>query len=184
MEVKFFYKIYLYICKVITTFVALNFTIYNLNFTCMTGKSSFLLPHKFQKVGWWGLLVSAVLFIILLWLDAFARVAYAPPVYLVWIPFLVSILFIAVSQEKIDDEYIKDLRSKTVCCIVYAFVVVRIIYHISDYICLSLGALATFGIISFVDIVFNPMTLIVIYIITFRILLIVNARKMKEYVEK
>ncbi|WP_304470795.1 hypothetical protein, partial [uncultured Muribaculum sp.] len=80
----------------------------------MNTKTNFLLPHKFQIAGWWGLLASAAIFAILLCTKIYVPQLYTPPILLVTIPFLISLLLICISCEKIDDEYINALRSRII----------------------------------------------------------------------
>ena len=149
----------------------------------MNAKTNFLLPHKFQIAGWWGLLVSAVLFAILLYINLYEPELYTPPMLLAAVPFLASLLLICISCEKIDDEYIKELRSRIVYALVVAFVLIKIFYLIASSICTSCGAIAVLGVIGFLNILLNPIILIVIYIVAFRLILFINKYKVNSYVD-
>ena len=118
----------------------------------MNTKTNFLLPHKFQIAGWWGLLASAAIFAILLCTKIYVPQLYTPPILLVTIPFLISLLLICISCEKIDDEYINALRSRIIYYIIIAVVLIKMFYYISVVICTSYGAICTLGIISFINI--------------------------------
>lgn len=150
----------------------------------MSTKTNFLLPHRFQTIGWWGLLASGIIFIILLFADVSYPEINTPPVILSEIPLLASILLICISREKIDDEYINSLRGRTVCAIAIAFITVKILYSIALVICTCTGTIALLGIISFVNVLFSPIVLMVIYIIAFRIALSINKHKMSQYADQ
>ncbi len=150
----------------------------------MNTKTNFLLPHKFQIAGWWGLLASAAIFAILLCTKIYVPQLYTPPILLVTIPFLISLLLICISCEKIDDEYINALRSRIIYYIIIAVVLIKMFYYISVVICTSYGAIGTLGIISFINILSNPIVLISIYIIAFRLILTFYKYKMNSYVEQ
>ena len=81
-------------------------------------KTSYLLPHSFQRIGWALLISLPVLFGLMLWI--FNGLKLIPQSYskfgtlLLYIVMALSALFIGLSEEKQEDEFIQTLRLRSV----------------------------------------------------------------------
>lgn len=90
-------------------------------------KKSILMPHSCQKVGWWLLL----LFVILLLVNV---LLFRRNIDVAWylaksahLTFIVSIFFICLSKEKVEDEMISGLRLRAVGLAAYVFFILFLI---------------------------------------------------------
>ena len=81
-------------------------------------KTSYLLPHSFQRVGWALLISLPVLLGLMLWL--FNGLKLIPQSYsqfgtlVLYIVAALSALFVGLSEEKQEDEFIQNLRLRSV----------------------------------------------------------------------
>ena len=109
-------------------------------------KKTYLLPYSCQKLGWWMLGASLVGFIIFGIFEIIGylrewgpteipQVASHIMVFLVTcLPFL-GLILICLSQEKVEDEYIKSLRAKSLFIVViYAFVISMIKVSLTQFL--------------------------------------------------
>lgn len=96
-----------------------------------TTMKRFLLPHAFQKAGWWLLLASLVAGAAVLVLDipsgalsdgtVTAEPAKAQPLTRVILAAVyLSFLLIACSREKVEDEMVSDMRRRAIAAVAYA----------------------------------------------------------------
>lgn len=96
-----------------------------------TTMKRFLLPHAFQKAGWWLLLASLVAGAAVLVLDTIsgplpdgavtAEPAKAQPLTRVILAAVyLSFLLIACSREKVEDEMVSDMRRRAIAAVAYA----------------------------------------------------------------
>lgn len=96
-----------------------------------TTMKRFLLPHAFQKAGWWLLLASLVAGAAALVLDTIsgplpdgavtAEPAKAQPLTRVILAAVyLSFLLIACSREKVEDEMVSDMRRRAIAAVAYA----------------------------------------------------------------
>ena len=154
----------MYLCKVYFTF-AFETT------TSRTMKTNYLLPHAFKKAGW---ILLIPLFVLFMWHGAHEIIwSYSDPsTYWIHMPswlhndmntilivgFSVAFLLVAFSREKIEDEYIMQVRY---VCLIRSV--------IANYIVLIAAALLLydFKFLSFMS--YNMFTVILIYIIVFHI---------------
>lgn len=95
-------------------------------------KKNLLMPHSCQKVGWWLLLLSVLLVgvkVFLFYTTKNIGVAWylAKSTHLLLI---VSLFFICLSKEKVEDEMIASMRLKAVGITAYAFFVLFLIVSI------------------------------------------------------
>ena len=81
-------------------------------------KTSYLLPHSFQRIGWALLISLPVLFGLMLWF--FNGLKLIPQSYsqfgtlVLYIVAALSALFVGLSEEKQEDEFIQTLRMRSV----------------------------------------------------------------------
>lgn len=81
-------------------------------------KTSYLLPHSFQRIGWALLISLPVLFGLMLWI--FNGLKLIPQSYsqfgtlVLYIVAALSALFVGLSEEKQEDEFIQTLRVRSV----------------------------------------------------------------------
>lgn len=126
------------ICKEYFTFAQSYYTIME--------KNNYLLPYSCQKLGWYMLCASLIGYIIfglfeiagylLNWgATEIPQVASHVMVFLVTcLPFL-SLIFICLSQEKDEDEYIQSLRSKSLFLVAaYAFIIQMISISLDQFL--------------------------------------------------
>lgn len=96
-----------------------------------TTMKRFLLPHAFQRAGWWLLLASLVAGAAALVLDTIsgplpdgavtADAAKAQPLTRVILAAVyLSFLLIACSREKVEDEMVSDMRRRAIAAVAYA----------------------------------------------------------------
>lgn len=143
-------------------------------------KNTLLLPYRFKKIGW-ALLIPTLLLGILMYIDGFDGIpsflcpgvpqnVYAPGYAfchsqttarilnnVALIGILVGTLFVACSRERVEDELITRIRLNSLLTALYANTAVVII-----------GALTAYD-LKFLDImVYNLLTLPVIFLVVFR----------------
>ena len=81
-------------------------------------KTSYLLPHSFQRIGWALLISLPILLALILWV--FNGLKLIPQSYsqfgtlLLYIVAALSALFVGLSEEKQEDEFIQALRMRSV----------------------------------------------------------------------
>lgn len=81
-------------------------------------KTSYLLPHSFQRVGWALLIACPVLFALILWI--FNGLELIPQKYsqfgtlVLYVTLALAALFIGLSEEKQEDEFIQTLRMRSI----------------------------------------------------------------------
>lgn len=96
-----------------------------------TTMKRFLLPHAFQKAGWWLLLASLVAGAAALVLDTISgplpdgavtadAAKTQPLMQAVIIGAQLSIFLIACSREKVEDEMVSDMRRRAIAAVAYA----------------------------------------------------------------
>ena len=150
---------------------------------------SYLLPYICQKVGWWLFRVSLVLIACLLILEVSDAVNNVNiPDWMsettVWLSFAIpysSIALICLSREKVEDEYISSIRSRSVfIVVVYAFIA-----SLFRSFCYQVGVLlygASFvGIVAFFSQwLIHPFILAIVFQIIFKGTLIINKIKARN----
>ncbi len=81
-------------------------------------KTSYLLPHSFQRIGWALLISLPILLALILWV--FNGLKLIPQSYsqfgtlLLYIVAALSALFVGLSEEKQEDEFIQTLRMRSI----------------------------------------------------------------------
>ena len=138
---------------------------------------SILMPHVCQKVGWWLLLLAALLYVanvfLILTTHNIGIASYlAPSSHLVLI---VSLFFITLSKEKVEDEMISGLRLKAVGLTGYVLFVVFLLLsltlelHMLDLFKSNDGTLSLY--LSELFIIVLPIMSAGLYYLIFRVLL-------------
>ena len=138
---------------------------------------SILMPHSCQKIGWWLLLLTALIFItnvILTYATHSIDVAWylAKTSHLILI---VSLFFITLSKEKVEDEMISGLRLKAIGLTGYVFFIVFLLLSLA----LELRLFALFknydnvteAYLSEFFLIFLPVAIAGLYYLIFRVLL-------------
>lgn len=151
----------------------------------MNLNKSFLLPHKWQAVGGWIIVASILLSIVNIACDI--NGVFHVPAILGWIPAFLGLLLICLSQEKVDDEYISNLRGRLVCIIVTVAFISAIFSSISEIIRICYGwncSNILFTIVFFLRLLQNPFLLGSIYIVALKLTLYVINRKVNRYAEQ
>ena len=138
---------------------------------------SILMPHSCQKIGWWLLLLTALIVVtkvILTYATHSIDVAWylAKTSHLILI---VSLFFITLSKEKVEDEMISGLRLKAIGLTSYVFFVgflllslvleLRLFSLIKNYDSVTEAYLSEFFLI------FLPVAIAGLYYLIFRVLL-------------
>ena len=157
-------------------------------------KSILLLPNRFKRIGWWILIPSAVAGIIVTmtgyeaeWLNAkvftlfydeigifqdsisrslgpFAWVEANVTNTIVGVLFITGALMVAFSKEKLEDEFIANLRLSSLLWSVWV-----------NYLLLLLGFLLVYGINFLHIMIYNMFTVLIIFIIRFNYILHKNS---------
>ena len=138
---------------------------------------SILMPHSCQKIGWWLLLLTALIVvakIILLYTIHNINVAWymAKSSHLILIA---SLFFITLSKERVEDEMISGLRLKAIGLTCYVYFIVFLL--LSLVLELRLSTLfrnydsVTEAYLSELFLVFLPVAIAGLYYLIFRVLL-------------
>ena len=83
-------------------------------------RNNYLLPHSFQRIGWGLLIALPVLFGLELWL--FNGIKLIPQDYsrfgtlVLYLAAALSALFVGLSEERQEDEFIESIRLRSVAC--------------------------------------------------------------------
>ena len=94
-------------------------------------KKSYLLPHSFQRIGWILLIACPVVLALALWL--FNGLELIPQRYsrfgtlVIYIMAALSALFVGLSEERQEDEFIQTLRLRSVACTAWICFVLMIV---------------------------------------------------------
>ena len=94
-------------------------------------RKNYLLPHSFQRIGWVLLIALPILFGLMLWI--FNGLKLIPQSYsqfgtlVLYIVAALAALFIGLSEEKQEDEFIQTLRLRSVACSAWICFILMII---------------------------------------------------------
>lgn len=91
-----------------------------------------------------------------------------------------SVMLICLSKEKVEDEYIALLRTRTVCGIVAFAFIAKMLYYIIESLMVHFGSIAVLGYIAHINFLTNILPLAIIYIIIFKLSLFVETIKIKK----
>ena len=142
---------------------------------------NFLLPHKWQVVGGW--IIIAAILISMVNIACDINGVFHIPAILGWIPAFLGLLLMCLSQEKVDDEYISNLRGRLVCIIVVVAFIGKFLQYSADLLRICYGWYST-GIAIFLLFLNSPIFLGAIYIITLKLTLYIINRKVNRYAEQ
>ena len=101
-------------------------------------KTSYLLPHSFQRIGWGLLIACPVLLVLNLWI--FNGLKLIPQSYsqfgilVLYITAALSALFVGLSEEKQEDEFIQTLRLRSIANTAWICFILMIISALVVYI--------------------------------------------------
>lgn len=148
----------------------------------MNLNKNLLLPHKWQIVGWW-LLAAAVILAVVLIVGDISGVLHNVPTLLTWILAYLGVLLVCLSRERVDDEYISAIRGRIVCILVCVAVIAKVLYIIIFLACIYrfIPIMSYRGLFSYA---YDPLFLMVIYIIAFKLTLFIQNRRIGRYAEK
>jgi hypothetical protein len=143
---------------------------------------SFLLPHYFQKIGWGLFLFSFVFLFVTMYmfntLKLFNQNDSPYATLMLYVILLISALFIAFSKEKIEDELIQMIRYSSVVITAYlgflSYIIILLIVEINQSIGITSRTLANQLLLV------NPMTLFIVYVIIFRLRMLILKRRIKN----
>ena len=106
-------------------------------------KTSYLLPHSFQRVGWALLIALPILFVLLvLALNTFNLIPQRYSKFgslLLYIVMAMSALFIGLSEEKQEDEFIQTLRLRSIANTAWICFILIIVSAMDVDICEAFG---------------------------------------------
>lgn len=143
---------------------------------------NYLLPHYFQKIGW-GLFFFSFIFLFgsiyaFNTLKLFSQSNSHYATLILYIILLSSALFVAFSKEKIEDELLQKIRYSSIVVTAYAgfifYVLILLIYSFNQ----SFDLLPT-TLYRYLMLV-NPITLFILYVLIFRVKLLISKRGMKN----
>lgn len=152
----------------------------------MLSNSKFLLPYRYQIIGWWLLIASAVGCLTVATLGSFSMLSFSLNKALQvvsWTMFYISLLLLSISREKHEDEYITALRGRIVCIVVACALILKTIIYVASVVCVFYHGIGLLGKISFLSIPTNFIVLDVAYIVIFKISLYIANRRLKNYAE-
>ncbi len=150
----------------------------------MNLNKNLLLPHKWQIVGWW-LLAAAVILAVVLIVGDISGVLHNVPTLLTWILAYLGVLLVCLSRERVDDEYISAIRGRIVCILVCVAVIAKVLYFTIFLTCVCIYQfIPTMSYLGLFSYAYNPLSLMVIYIIAFKLTLFIQNRRIGRYAEK
>lgn len=150
----------------------------------MALKKTVLLPHGWQKVGGWMIVASVLLATAIAAVDIISGTRCGFPIMASWIPAVAGLLLVCLSQEKVEDEYIHHLRGKIVFITVAVAIISKMSTMIVSMICNNFGWVPFTIHFMGISILYNPIVLIVGYIISLKLSLYFLNRKMNRYAEE
>lgn len=141
----------------------------------------FLLPHKWQVVGGWTIVAAILISMVTIACDI--NGVFHIPAILGWIPAFLGLLLICLSQEKVDDEYISNIRGRLVCIIVVVAFIGEFLKYTADLLRICYGWWCPTGITMFLSLLKNPIILGSIYILALKLTLYIINRKVNSNAE-
>ena len=106
-------------------------------------RNNYLLPHSFQRIGWGLLIALPVLFGLMLWI--FNGLKLIPQSYsqfgtlVLYIVAALAALFIGLSEEKQEDEFIQTLRLRSIANTAWIIFILIIVSAMDVDICDAFG---------------------------------------------
>ena len=155
-------------------------------------KKSYLLPHSWQKIGWWLLGASAVGVSILIVFEIIGRLKNWGEVVIPELPSLIMVtlvtcvpflglLLICLSQEKQEDEFIQCLRSRPLfIVVVYAFVIQMISISLDQFLMAYIPTETLGQLKSIIHYCTNIPLMAVFYLAIFKGMMFVNYLRSKK----
>ncbi len=143
-------------------------------------KNNFLLPHYFQKIGW-GLFIFSFIFLgaslyAFNTLELFDQNYSRYSTLILYLILIFSALFVAFSKEKIEDEFIQNIRFTSIVITAYVsfliFMLLWILYAFNHSFRFS-SFYPDLGLI-------NPVTMFILYVVIFRTRLFISKRRLKN----
>ena len=143
-----------------------------------------LLPHKCQVIGCWLLVAAAIEAVAFIASDLY-NIIHNPPTLIALAQAYLGLLLVCLSREKVDDEYISSIRGRIIFILVTVAIIAKIftmtVIVINVYPSLSMPIAGYLGCISFL---YHPLILMVIYIISLKLTLFIQNRRISRYAEQ
>ena len=136
-------------------------------------KKTYLLPHIYQKIGWWlagASLAGWLLFFVSASLSSTITIGTVYNILMSVLPFLpsVALILICLSQEKQEDEYIQNIRARSVfMVVVFAFIVKMLFFNATQFI-VSFCPLEIYGRLSCLQLFTSVLVLAFLYLVIFK----------------
>ncbi len=163
------------------------FILHSRNIIIIIKMKSYLLPNYFQRIGWIIFITGFLVFFAGLF--AFNNLRIIPQAYsryltlIIYLFIYLSVLFLGLSKEKIEDELTMSTRINSLAITAYISFIVFLVFEFAFSIAIAFRFLTTdsyriLGIIK--KILINPYSLFLIYIIIFRIKIIKYNKGIKD----
>jgi hypothetical protein len=116
-------------------------------------KTSYLLPHSFQHIGWGLLIACPVLLVLNLWI--FNGLKLIPQSYsqfgtlVLYITAALSALFVGLSEEKQEDEFIQTLRLRSIANTAWICFILMIVSALAIDVCQAFKSRGTLLLLPF-----------------------------------
>jgi len=116
-------------------------------------KTSYLLPHSFQRIGWGLLIACPVLLVLNLWI--FNGLKLIPQSYsqfgtlVLYITAALSALFVGLSEEKQEDEFIQTLRLRSIANTAWICFILMIVSALAIDVCQAFKSRGTLLLLPF-----------------------------------
>ena len=135
-------------------------------------KKNYLLPNRFKKLGWGILVAVPVVFVLSLGLfhaDLIPHMFSRYMTMLLYMMLFVGVFMVVLSQEKEEDEMIREIRGRSVSLSVFITFTLYIVMSLVVAFVHGFRSLDCSGIYKIQEMVSNIMTPFLIYLVIFRI---------------
>lgn len=136
-------------------------------------KKSYLFPHIYQKIGWWlagASLAGWLLFFVSASLSSTITIGTVYNILMSVLTFLpsVALIIICLSQEKQEDEYIQNIRARSVFMVVVFAFVFKMLYFSASQFFIMFCPLEIYGRLSYLQLFTSGLVLAFLYLVIFK----------------
>mgnify|MGYP003451619346 FL=1 len=136
-------------------------------------KKTYLLPHIYQKIGWWlagASLAGWLLFFVSASLSSTITIGTVYNILMSVLTFLpsVALILISLSQEKQEDEYIQNIRARSVFMVVVFAFIVKMLFFSATQFFVRFCPLEIYGRLSCLQLFTSVLVLAFLYLVIFK----------------
>ncbi len=136
-------------------------------------KKSYLFPHIYQKIGWWLVGASLAGWLLMAVSASFSSTITIGTVYNILMSVLtflpsVALILICLSQEKQEDEYIQNIRARSVFMVVVFAFVFKMLYFSASQFFIMFCPLEIYGRLSYLQLFTSGLVLAFLYLVIFK----------------